>query len=130
MTRSQVMSRVRSSGTRLESRFKTLARLAGARLRRADELLGKPDFRILGTRTLIFVNSCFWHGCPWHCRLPGSRKEYWIPKIERNIQRQRKVVRSLRRNGYQVLVVWEHRMARTPEIVIQQLRQVKLRKLR
>jgi DNA mismatch endonuclease (patch repair protein) len=122
MTRSEVMSRIHSSGTRLEDRFRRLARQARARIRRADKMFGKPDFRILGTRTLVFVNSCFWHGCRWHCRMPGSRRGYWVPKIKRNVERQRQVVRKLRRSGYDVLVVWEHSIDRTPARVLRQLR--------
>ena len=108
MTRSEVMSRVRSKGTGLERKFVEICRSTGAHVRRADKVFGKPDFRIVGTDILIFVNSCFWHGCHWHCRMPGSRKGYWIPKIARNKRRQRDVIRALRRLGYRVLVVWEH----------------------
>src|SRR5712672_2699730 len=124
MTRSAVMSRIRSKGTRLESRFEKLARQAGLRIHRADTLLGKPDFRISGSRTLIFVNSCFWHGCRWHCRMPASRQEYWVPKIRGNIKRQKSVIRKLKRQGYKVLVIWEHRMSREVHDLIKQLRKI------
>lgn len=128
MTRSEVMSSIRSKGTRLEHRFRRLARQAGTRIRRADKMFGKPDFHILGTRTLVFVNSCFWHGCRWHCRMPGSRRDYWVPKIEGNIERQRQVLRELRRSGYNILVVWEHSIDRNPRRVLRELRDATPRK--
>lgn len=122
MTRSEVMSRVRSRGTRLEARFRSIAGEAGFRVRRADRLQGKPDFRILGFPLLVFVNSCFWHGCPRHCRMPSSRKDYWQPKIQGNVRRQRRVVAQLRGMGYVVLVVWEHNLTKRPGAVVAHLR--------
>ena len=130
MTRSSVMSRIRSKGTRLETHFRKLARHAGLRIRRADMLFGRPDFRICGTRTLIFVNSCFWHGCRWHCRMPASRQDYWGPKISGNVKRQKSVIRKLRGQGYKILVVWEHRMSCNANDLIRLLRRVRPRKLR
>jgi|SRR5580700_300212 DNA mismatch endonuclease (patch repair protein) len=121
LNRSQVMARIRSKGTRLEERFKSLIREAGLKVRRGDALFGRPDFRVLPQDTLVFVNSCFWHGCRWHCRLPHSRRSYWVPKIRRNVQRQREVVKELRRDGHSVVVIWEHTIQRSPERVIQKL---------
>ena len=116
------MARVRSKGTRLEARFRDIAGNAGLRIRRADSLAGKPDFRIVGTRSLIFVNSCYWHGCPRHCRMPTSRTEYWQPKIKGNIRRQAQVIRTLKAEGYRVLVVWEHAILRNRSRVLARLR--------
>lgn len=130
ITRSKVMSSIRSKGTRLEDHFRLLARQAGVRIRRADKILGKPDFQILGTRTLVFVNSCFWHGCRWHCRMPGSRRDYWVPKIQRNVERQRQVVRKLRRGGFKVLIVWEHSLRRSAGRILRDLRDVTPRRSR
>lgn len=122
MRRGEVMARIRSRGTKLEKGFLRIAREAGLRVRRADHLFGKPDFRIVGTRTLFFVNSCFWHGCPKHCRMPTSRIEYWRPKIRRNVERQGEVVRVLRRRGYRVVVIWEHSLLKASGRVLAQLR--------
>jgi DNA mismatch endonuclease (patch repair protein) len=108
MTRSQVMSRIRSKGTKLEEQFRVIAHDYGIRVAPAHHLYGKPDFRVIRTNRLIFVNSCFWHGCPHHCRVPSTHKGYWRPKIARNVQRQTQVVRKLRSQGYSVYVVWEH----------------------
>jgi DNA mismatch endonuclease (patch repair protein) len=121
MSRGQVMSRIRSKRTKLEKRFCEVTLGAGIRTRRADALPGKPDFRVTGTRVLIFVNSCFWHGCAEHCRMPSSRHEYWVPKIAGNVERQRQVMRDLRRRGYRPVVVWEHALIKQPRLVLNQL---------
>jgi DNA mismatch endonuclease (patch repair protein) len=78
------------------------------RLHRSD-LPGRPDIVFVGRRKAIFVHGCFWHqhsGCR-EGRIPGSRKDYWIPKLERNKQRDREHAVSLRRLGWDVLVIWE-----------------------
>ena len=59
-------------------------------------------------RKAIFVSGCFWHmhGCG-RCRIPASRRDYWIGKLERNAERDKRAQRALRRAGWSVLVVWE-----------------------
>ena len=71
-------------------------------------LPGCPDLVLKKYNTVIFVNGCFWHkhDCPrfvW----PSSNEEYWIPKIERNVERDKKNTQLLRDMGWNVLVVWE-----------------------
>jgi DNA mismatch endonuclease (patch repair protein) len=72
-------------------------------------------------KLIVFVDGCFWHGCP-HCKRirPKTSKEYWNKKIEGNITRDKKVRNRLRRSGWSVLRVWEHQL-KNPEIVIQRL---------
>jgi DNA mismatch endonuclease, patch repair protein len=101
------MSRIRSSGTKLEKRFESEARKARVSLSRAPALFGKPDFKARGN-ALIFVNSCFWHGCKDHCRVPRTRTGYWKTKFMGNIARQERVMRALRRQGFHVFCIWEH----------------------
>jgi DNA mismatch endonuclease (patch repair protein) len=113
VTRSRVMSRVRSKRTGLESEMELLLRSAGVRRisRNMRSLPGTPDFVIRSARLTIFVDSCFWHGCRWHCRRPSSRTDYWNAKIDRNARRDRDVTRLLRLQGWQVIRVWEHQLA-------------------
>lgn len=78
------------------------------RLHRAD-LPGKPDMVFAGRCKVIFVNGCFWHrhpGCNL-ARLPKSRLDYWVPKLERNRENDLLKQKELRRLGWNVLVVWE-----------------------
>lgn len=59
-------------------------------------------------RVAIFVDGCFWHGCPDHCRVPTNNRDYWIAKIERNRVRDQSVTAMLEVSGWRVLRIWEH----------------------
>jgi DNA mismatch endonuclease (patch repair protein) len=71
-------------------------------------LPGTPDLVFPRLRKVINVSGCFWHmhGCG-RCRIPATRRDYWVGKLRRNAARDRRTRRSLRRAGWQVLVVWE-----------------------
>ena len=107
--RSRIMSLVRSKDTKPELVVRRLAHSLGFRYRlhRAD-LPGTPDLVFPSQRKVILVSGCFWHGhsCG-RCRLPGTRRDYWVAKIERNRTRDRCTNAALRRAGWRVLVVWE-----------------------
>ncbi|MES2595471.1 MAG: very short patch repair endonuclease [Verrucomicrobiota bacterium] len=75
----------------------------------------RPDFVFRKARLAVFVDGCFWHGCPEHFRRPGSRQEFWDAKIARNQARDLEVTRALRRAGWRVLRLWEHELARKRE---------------
>ena len=75
----------------------------------------KPDFVFPKLRTAVFVDGCFWHGCPKHATWPKHRAAFWKAKIEGNRTRDRKVTRLLRRLGWHVLRVWQHELLRRDE---------------
>jgi DNA mismatch endonuclease (patch repair protein) len=109
--RSVVMSRIRASGNRdTELRLVRLLRESGiGGWRRNKKVFGKPDFIFPSRRVAIFVDGCFWHrhpGCRF-CYTPKSRMEFWLPKFERNIARDRLVTRTLRRADWKVVRIWE-----------------------
>ena len=81
------------------------------RLHRKD-LPGKPDLAFPGRRKVIFVHGCFWHqhACPRGARSPKSSRDYWIPKLKRNKQRDAENQSRLREMGWKVLVIWECEM--------------------
>lgn len=62
---------------------------------------------LIGGR-VVFVHGCFWHGCRSHFRCPKTNSEFWAEKIRRNRERHSRNARTLRRMGYEVVVVWEH----------------------
>jgi len=80
--------------------------------RRRYPLFGSPDFVFPKERVVIFVDGCFWHGCPKHYRRPKSRQKYWDAKIQRNQQRDREVTRTLRAKGWKAVRIWEHALTR------------------
>ena len=106
------LSRVRSGGNK-----STEVRLIGllrrhevTGWRRRYPLIGNPDFVFPSVRLAVFVDGCFWHGHPRLCRLPATNRHYWIPKIQRNRQRDRKVGIALRSRGWRIVRIWEHEL--------------------
>lgn len=109
--RSEVMSRIRGNDTQPELRVRRYLHAAGCRYRlHVSSLPGKPDLVFVRRRVCVFVHGCFWHGCP-KCadgrRKPLSNRAYWLPKIRGNKQRDRRHMRSLKKAGWKVLVIWE-----------------------
>ena len=107
--RSENMSRIRSTNTKLEEIVRKYLFSHGFRYRKNDKRYpGKPDIVLPKYRTIIFVNGCFWHmhGCS-RSRLPRSNEEYWKPKIERNIKRDAENKQKLEVAGWNVIIVWE-----------------------
>ncbi len=80
--------------------------------RRNQKVFGKPDFTFREKRLAVFVDGCFWHGCPRCYRRPESNRKFWDAKIARNRERDREVSRELRRLGWRVLRIWEHDLAK------------------
>ena len=108
--RSRIMSAVRSMGNKsTEMRLIKIMRLHNITGWRRDwPLPGKPDFVFPKHRLAVFVDGCFWHGCPRCYSEPIDNAEYWSEKIRGNSLRDRRIVRLLRAKGWQVLRLWEH----------------------
>ena len=67
----------------------------------------RPDFVFRSERVAVFVDGCFWHGCPRHATRPVGNRKFWDAKLARNKARDREVSRALRRAGWTVLRIWE-----------------------
>ncbi len=104
------MAQVKGSGNKsTELKIAAILRREGLKgWRRNSQIRGKPDFVYPKHKIAIFIDGCFWHGCPRCCRIPNTRKEYWIAKIERNMHRDKIVNRDLRKSGWKVMRIWEH----------------------
>ena len=110
-TRSRVMRAVKSSGTKPERLLKEALGLHPHGDRPVDWLPGKPD--VLIGRLAVFVHGCFWHCCPKHFKpVDGGRHDGWKEKFRRNVLRDARVRRKLRKMGYATAVVWEHEIGR------------------
>lgn len=114
--RRRTMQAVKGKGTKLERRL--WAMLAGMRLKgwkkNAADIPGKPDVVFPDLKVAIFIDGCFWHGCPHCCRkLPKTNQEYWERKIRRNIELAELHSAELVRNGWVVVRIWEHEMVNT-----------------
>ena len=75
----------------------------------------RPDFVFPRERLAVFVDGCFWHGCPIHATWPKNNAAFWEAKILGNRKRDRAVTRELKRRGWRVLRIWEHALARKHE---------------
>lgn len=107
--RSQIMSAVKSKETKLEIVFRKAIWNAGFRYRKnCSNYFGKPDIVLHKSNTPIFIDSCFWHGCKKHCRIPAIRQTYWLGKIERNRSRDKEVNEYYKKEKKKVIRVWEH----------------------
>jgi len=108
--RGRQMARVRAKNTRPELAVRRLVFAMGYRYRLHDARLpGTPDLVFSGRGKVLFVHGCFWHrheNCDL-ARLPKSRLDFWLPKLEGNRARDHVNQRQLRQSGWRVLVVWE-----------------------
>ena len=108
--RSAIMRAVRSRNTTPEIAVRKMlhAIAPGYRLHRTD-IPGKPDIAYVGAKRAIFVHGCFWHGhdCARGARVPKTNRDYWLAKISRNRARDDEHRNTLRREGFETLVIWE-----------------------
>jgi DNA mismatch endonuclease, patch repair protein len=81
---------------------------------RASTLPGTPDFSFKKEKVAVFVDGCFWHGCPRCGHIPKTNRAYWRAKITRNKERDRKSTKELRALGYRVIRIWECQLAKHP----------------
>jgi DNA mismatch endonuclease (patch repair protein) len=108
--RSAVMSRIRGKGNKsTEMRLITLMREQQIKgWRRNHRLPGRPDFVFLRQKVAVFVDGCFWHGCPLHYSEPSTATEFWRTKITGNQARDLRNTIILRKMGWRVVRIWEH----------------------
>jgi len=104
------MRRIRSKNTKPEMLIRHVVHAMGYRYRlHSRDLPGKPDLVFRSKKKAIFVHGCFWHQHP-ACvegRIPGSRREYWLPKLTRNQERDQIHLDTLAGMGWKTLVLWE-----------------------
>jgi DNA mismatch endonuclease (patch repair protein) len=122
--RSEVMSRIRGRGNKdTELALMTLLRrhhVTG--WRRNQTVFGKPDFVFPAARIAVFVDGCFWHGCPRHCSIPASNRPFWKKKLAANKTRDRRVNQTLRKAGWRVVRMWEHDLPKRGESCIRRIK--------
>ena len=115
--RSEVMSQVRGTGNR-STELRLIEFLQAASIsgwRRNQLLFGRPDFVFPKHRIAVFVDGCFWHGCPHHASMPVTNRVFWENKLDRNKARDRLVTRILKKEGWRVIRIWQHDLIRNGE---------------
>lgn len=107
--RSDLMSRIRSKHTEPERLLRAALWSAGMRYRlHARTPVGRPDLVFPGPKVAVFIDGCFWHGCPLHYARPRSREEFWATKLTTNVQRDARQSADLASQGWRVVRLWEH----------------------
>ena len=110
--RSEIMAKVRSKGNAAtEKKLIALFKANGIKgWRRNYPLFGKPDFTFPKKKVAVFVDGEFWHGHPTRGQIPETNRVFWQSKIERNIERDKLVNRTLNEKGWFVVRIWQHEL--------------------
>ncbi|MFI5057034.1 MAG: very short patch repair endonuclease [Candidatus Acidiferrales bacterium] len=119
-TRSKIMSRIRKKWSQIDRKIHNILKSAKIRHSMYPKLAGSPDVLVYPD-ILVFLDGCFWHCCPKCFRLPKSRLNYWRPKLVGNKQRDVKISRLLRKQGWKVVRIWEHEIRSKPTGILRQL---------
>ena len=121
--RSQVMSRIRGRGNKQTE--VALARLLRQNKitgwRRHYHIFGRPDFAFPKLKLAVFVDGCFWHGCPRHSNLPVNNRAFWRKKLTANKARDRRVNQTLRKAGWCIVRIWGHDLVKRGEVCIRRI---------
>lgn len=122
--RSKIMSKIRGKNTKPELAFRKALYAAGYRYRiDYKKLIGKPDILLKKYKTAVFIDGEYWHGHNWEERKPKvkTNREFWIAKIERNMQRDYEVNTELQRLGYTVFRFWEIEIKKELDVCLQKV---------
>ena len=118
------MSRIRGKNTGPEVRLRKLLWSQGVRGYRIHyNLPGKPDIVFTKKKIAIFIDGCYWHKCPVCFQEPETQKEFWMKKIQSNVDRDKKVNEQLKGEGWNVIRIWEHEIRKNPSLVIEAIRE-------
>lgn len=104
------MSRISGRGTRPEIQLRKMLWREGLRYRLDYRLPGRPDLTFVTFRVAVFMDGCFWHGCPLHYSAPAVRQQFWGSKLRENIERDLHVEDALSELGWRSLRVWQHEL--------------------
>ena len=121
--RSEIMARIKGRNTSPENTVARLLRKLKIKYcRNVKSVIGQPDFVVHSLKTVIFVHGCFWHSharCK-RAKLPKTNKIFWKRKIEGNKKRDLRTAWALRKQGWQVLTIWQCRL-RQPKKVLRRI---------
>ena len=112
LNRSEQMARIRSKDTRPECELRRALWARGLRYRlNVRTPFGVPDLTFNSNRVVVFVDGCFWHGCPLHYLRPKTRADYWSNKLSMNVSRDQRQTTDFESHGWRVVRIWEHEIA-------------------
>ncbi|MFE7223585.1 very short patch repair endonuclease [Nocardioides sp. NPDC057577] len=106
------MQAIRRRDTKPELRLRSILHARGLRYRVDFSPLPstrwKADVVFTRAKVAVFIDGCYWHQCPDHSKPPSRNVDYWLPKLERNVSRDREFDKRLRESGWTVIRAWEH----------------------
>ncbi len=109
LTRSEIMKRVKQKDTAAELALRSALHGLGLRYRLHRRIEGVVVDVVFPTaKVAVFVDGCFWHGCPLHATFPKSNQSYWLPKLAENKERDQRQSEKLSTTGWTVIRLWEH----------------------
>lgn len=115
----KTMSGNRGKDTKLELVVRRALWKDGYRYRKNNrKLLGTPDISFPNLKIVVFLDSCYWHGCPLHFKIPKTNTYFWQQKINRNIERDNEVSNHYLEEGWILLRFWEHEVYKNLEGVL------------
>ena len=120
--RSHCMSRIRGKNTGPEMILRKALWSARLRYRLHARIVGRPDVAFVGARVAVFVDGCFWHGCPMHSVKPKTNGSFWAAKLARNKARDKVVTAALQSDGWTVIRFWEHEVEDDTRRLVRQVR--------
>lgn len=122
LTRSELMQRVKPKNSKAELSLRSALQRRGLRFRLHRRVEGvNVDIAFISARVALFVDGCFWHGCPLHATYPKTNKSYWLPKLEANRERDQRQAAKLRACGWKVVRIWEHDCRRPSATLIRSI---------
>lgn len=123
LSRSQQMARIRGKNTSPERLLRTALWRQGLRYRTHYRIGStRPDLSFCRHKTAVFIDGCFWHGCPDHYVRPRTREDFWREKLVRNLLRDRRQTCDLERMGWRVCHIWEHSVVEDVSLAVRQVR--------
>ena len=128
-TRSKTMSAIKgrnNKSTEQRLRYSLVANKISGWTIKNNALPGRPDFLFASEKVAVFVDGCFWHGCPQCGHFPKTNKDFWKEKITRNKARDKRNAMELHKAGYTVLRLWEHELRDNLPDCIERIRKMLL----
>ncbi|MEU4293824.1 very short patch repair endonuclease [Kribbella sp. NPDC026596] len=113
--RSRNMQAIRRANTKPEVELRSALHRGGYRFRKdlsvyTSSRRVRPDIVFTARKVAVFIDGCFWHCCPEHGRQPSVNSQYWSPKLQRNVERDRLADAALQDDGWAVVRIWEHEL--------------------
>lgn len=108
--RSKLMSKIKSKWTTQEKKVHNYLKGNAVKHKMHPKNVPGADLLLSKSNTAVLLNGCFWHGCKKHFRAPKSNVLFWDKKIKGNLRRDKEVKARLKKNGFRILVIWEHEL--------------------